>query len=131
MKIEFTKEEAEGLYFDALCNGLSTLGMSGIELQCDDAAYKEAATKLKSEKPTEAICFEDVLMRILKDGGKLKFVDLENGGEYTKEISLEDVYTNLPLTPTNHLLAMVNEEGDAITADVILQTVLYKEIIFG
>lgn len=34
-------------------------------------------------------------------------------------------------TPIDHLMDAINQEDDAITADVILQTVFYEDIIFG
>ena len=32
---------------------------------------------------------------------------------------------------TDHLMDAINENDDACTADVILQTVIYEDIIFG
>jgi hypothetical protein len=34
-------------------------------------------------------------------------------------------------TPIEHLMDAINENDDAYTADVILQTVFYGEVIFG
>jgi AAA+ superfamily predicted ATPase len=76
------------------------------------------------------ICYEDVYMEILKMGGTLKLVDHENGCE-TKEISIKDVHERVAKTPIEHLTDAIEENSDAITADVILQTVFYEDVIFG
>ena len=78
------------------------------------------------------ICYEDVLMQILRGGKKLKFVDVEDEeSEQTKEISLADVHEKVCKMPIEHLNDYIEENDDATTADVLLQTVLYGEIIFG
>ena len=69
-------------------------------------------------------------MEILRIGGKLTLVDEENGmGD--KSILLKDVHSRVAKTPIRHLMDAVNEQDDADTADCIIQTVFYKEVIFG
>jgi hypothetical protein len=34
-------------------------------------------------------------------------------------------------TPIKHLMDAINENGDAITADVIIQTVFLNDVIYG
>ena len=46
-------------------------------------------------------------------------------------ITINDVHAKVQTTDSRHLLDMINEQDDAITADVILQTVIYGEVIFG
>ncbi len=46
-------------------------------------------------------------------------------------ITLEDMYANIEFTPFDHLNDMLQEQDDAITGDVILQSVFFKDIIFG
>ena len=70
-------------------------------------------------------------MQILRDGGELSFIDDECDGEYNKSIRLEDVHRMVQETPIEHLMDAINGDDDACTADVILQTVFYGEIIFG
>jgi hypothetical protein len=41
------------------------------------------------------------------------------------------VHERVSKTPVKHLLNAVNEDGDAVTADVILQTVFFEEVVFG
>lgn len=124
MKIILTHEESEKYFHNALCNGLGYLGQYGIELDFDDAAYKAARAKLDSP------CFEDVLMQMLRDGYELTFTDTECGMDAVI-IDINDVHERVQNTPFNHLSDMINENDDADTADAILQTVIYNEVVFG
>ena len=124
MKIVLTHEESEKYFHNALCNGLDYVSGYGIDVNYDDTAYKAARVKLDSP------CFEDVLLQLLKDGSILTIVDNE-GGMDEVVITINDVYERVQNTPLDHLLNMINEEDDAETADVILQTVFYNEVVFG
>ena len=130
MKILLEKNEAEEIFFNAMCNGLGyvTSGYD-LELDFDDKEYQTAAAKLKAEGASP--CFEDVLMQILRDGNKITLVDIGCEGEYTRYIGLSDVHERVALTPASHLLDMINENDDACTADVVIQSVFFEDIIFG
>lgn len=130
MKILLEKQEAEEIFFNALCNGLGYM-CSGYDLELDfvEADYKAAAAKLKEAGASP--CFEDVLMQILKDGGSLNLIDIGCEGEYSSAITLSDVHERVAKTPVNHLMDMINENDDACTADVVLQTVFLEDVIFG
>ena len=125
MQIQLTHQESEQMFHNALCNGLGYMSGYGLEFEYSDKQYSAAKTKLQSP------CFEDVLMQILRDGGSLTFVDVECDGEYTRSVSLADVHDRVQKTPLRFLTDMINENDDAETADVILQTVFFEEIIFG
>lgn len=132
MEIKLTPTESEEFFYNALCNGLGYISNHGLSLEYDEDEYQKAKHKLGIESPGVMICYEDVLMEILRSGGKLTLVDEEDDdSEYTKSITLEDVHNNVQTTPTKFLLQMISENDDADTADVILQNVFYKEIIFG
>ena len=134
MQIILTPEESEEYFHNALCNAVGTGYMNsyGIELQWNITKYKEAKRKLEMQNAGEYIaCFEDILMQILKDGNSLTFKDLEGDGDNDATITLKDIHERVQLTPHGHLMNMISENDDAETADVILQTVFYKEIIFG
>ena len=130
MKIILEKKEAEEIFFNAMCNGLGYV-TSGYDLELDfnDEEYKAAATKLKDAGTRP--CFEDVLMQMLRDGNSITLVDIGCEGEYTKSITLKDVHERVALTPTSHLMDMINENDDACTADVVLQTVFFEDVVFG
>lgn len=151
MKITLTKKESEKFFHSAMCNGMDYVESGyGLELSYKKADYLKAKTSLdtkfangeiphfihypdwqkeKGEKPE--ICREDVWMEILVTGGKLKLIDHENSGTYTQEISLKDVHDRVQKTPLNHLTDMIEENDDAVTADVIIQQVFLNEVVFG
>lgn len=131
MTIHLTPQEAEGLFYNALCNGLSILPGYGLELRYSDNKYKEARKALQDKQPKDRICFEDVLMEVLRLGGTLQLADLEGDGEWTRTIALEDVHSRVHLTPLGPLMDEIEEQGDASTAEAILQTVFFLEIVFG
>jgi hypothetical protein len=127
MKITLSHEESEEIFYNSLCNG-HEIAYYGLSLETVEKQYTEAKKRLleKGESP----CLEDVWMEILRGGGKLTLIDSENGME-PSIIRLADVHERVQEAPVNHLMDAINEQDDGITADVILQTVFYKEVIFG
>ena len=123
MKVLLTPQESESLFLDALCNALDYVASYGLQLDFDKKHYE----KVKAEGD----CFEDVLMKILKDGGELTLVDIELDGAYTKSITIKDVHEKVAETPIKHLMDAINEHGDADTSDVLLQSVFFGEVVFG
>ena len=134
MEINLTKEESELYFYNSLCNGIGQLNGYGIRLEYESEDYDRAKRILKANKNNdEQICYEDVLMQILRNGDNLRIKD-EEGGEDSEQnvsIALADVHNRVCKTPIRHLSNMMNENDDADTADVILQTVFFKDIIFG
>ncbi len=142
IELKLSKEKSEEFFYDALCNGLDYLSGYGLSIKYSEVDYKYAKIVLEMkfirnskghEKPSpSSICYEDVLMQILKNGKSLKLIDNECDGEYNSTIKLKDVHERVQKTPINHLIEYINETGgDATTADVVLQTVFYNDIIFG
>ena len=119
------------MFHNALCNGLSYISGYGLTLEADEQDYKAASKKLKSEKPNEVICYEDVFLEVLRMGNTLSLIDEEGDGDNNSTISLSDVHERVSQTPISHLTNMITENDDAETADVIIQTVFYQDIIFG
>lgn len=125
MTIKLTTQESEEYFYNALCNGLSYISSYGLNLDYSNSEYKAAKAKLSEP------CFEDVLMQMLKDGNTITLIDEECDGEYTKSITMKHIHNRVQKTQLNHLMNMINENDDAETADVILQTVFFEDIIFG
>jgi len=123
MTITLTKEESKKLFYDALCNGLSCIASYGIRLEYTREDYKESKDRLNLP------CYEDILLQILVDGKTLKVVDLEEG--VTIDLTLAMVEERVQNTPPRDLLDMFNEEGDGGTADILLQTVFFNDVIYG
>lgn len=131
MKIILTPQESEEYFYNALCNGLGYVENGyNLELTYNKQHY-QTANKNIINTGTDNWCVEDILMQILRDGNTLTMVDIEGDGEYTRSITLQDVHDKVQNTQLNHLQAMINEQDDVITADVILQTVFFDEIVFG
>jgi hypothetical protein len=131
MKVKLTHEESESHFFDALCNGLQEMQYYGLELQYNDEDYESAKQSIIERLGNNiVICYEDVLMEILKMGKSLSLADLE-GGEDTQFITLKEVHERVSNTPIRHLMDAINERGDAVTADVIIQTVFLNDVIYG
>jgi len=130
MKIILTPQESEEYFFNALCNGIGWVCSGyGLDLRYDENAYSEAKAKLKALRPDEVICYESVLLQILRDGGELNLYDEES--EEDNIITLKDVHERVANTPIDHLMDMILERDDAITSDVIIQQVFLNDVIFG
>lgn len=129
--IVLTPQESEQYFHDALCNAVGTGYMAnyGLELEYHDDEYNNARNVLR-EQGVSDLCYEDVLMQILRDGNTLTLVDIEDDGtKYV--ITLNDVHTKVQNTPMSHLVDMIYENDDAETADVILQTVFIGGVVYG
>lgn len=129
--LTLSKEKSEELFYNALCNGLNYFcSCAGFDWDINKTKYKEAKQKL-IEKGI-APCLEDVIMEALRIGATLDFRDLECDGEFSKKVSISDIHNNVKLTPTDHLMDMVNENDDATTAYILIQAVMYDgKIIFA
>lgn len=125
IKLKLGKLISEEFFYNALCNGLPCMRSYGLEFTYNPEQYKNSRYKLNNP------CYEDVLMQMLKDGFQLTLIDHESEGEYTKSISLKDVHEKVQKTDMVHIINMINEKDDAETADCILQTVFFDDIIFG
>jgi hypothetical protein len=133
MTISLTPQEAESHFYNALCNGLGYIGDYGLELTYDDADYKAAkqnVLKYKTAEDISVVCYEDILMQILRDGKSLTLVDNE-GEEDPAEITILHIHERVAKTPLRHLMNAITENDDAETADVILQTVFLGDIVYG
>ncbi len=127
MTATLTEQESLDIFYNSLCNAVGTGYMlgHGLEMNYADVDYQTAKAKLG--KP----CYEDVLLQILKDGHALTFTDREGEGEYTRSVTLADVYARMPKVPLENLANFQRELDDANDADIVLQTVFFEGVIFG
>ena len=132
MTILLTPQESEDFFHRALCNAVGTGYMEGYGLNFtyNPTDYEKAKETLKTQS-ISAPAWEDVLMQILRQGDTLRLVDHECDGEYSRDITLYMIHNRVCNAPMRRLLEMYHEDDDAETADAILQTVAYNEIIFG
>ena len=127
MKIKLESSEVELFIHNALCNGLSYISSYGLSVQMLKEEYNLAK---KSVGFLTTICYEDVLMAHLRGGNNLTFYDSEQ--EKVVGFNLLTAHKNLEKPScVSAVLDMINEDDDAVTADVILQHCIYGEVIFG
>jgi len=144
MKVVLTEQESRDYFFTALCNGLEYVQSGyGILLEFDEKDYDNAKQSLKNKSINEhptigyypntdvGTSYEDVLIEILVLGGSLTMIDEEGEGDCNSTITIKEVYERVSETPISHLMDMIKENDDAVTADVIIQQVFFNEIIFG
>jgi hypothetical protein len=129
MNINLTHEESEAHFYNAICNGLGELRYYDLELDYDAKEYKAAKQQLNNKQPDTQACWEDVLMEMLRSGNTLWIVDQNDSERHP--ITLDLVHERVQQTPVNHLMNAINENDDATTADCIIQTVIYGEVIYG
>lgn len=130
MEIKLTPAEAEQYFYNALCNGLGYFEQYGVVIDFTKQSIQNAKARIRNKK--DSCCYEDVLMEILRGGDKLKVIDQENDDlDLNVSITLADVHERVAKTPIKHLMDMINENDDAETADVILQSVFFQDVIFG
>lgn len=133
MEINLTNQEKEEMFYAALCNAVGTGYMDGygIEMECDRSQYKSSKEHLLEMDPNKFICYEDVLMQVLRDGGELTFIDHEGDGDMTRSIALQDVYERMSKVPSTTIMNFNSLNDDAEDADILLQTIFFEEVIFG
>jgi len=133
MTVSLTAQESEQIFEDILCNCISMgyIAGYGIELQYDSNTYIKERDTLNRTLEYTTPTYEDVLMAMLRSGHKLIIKDIEGDGDYDSIISLHDIHTKIQNAPVSLLLECINGEGDVITYDVVLQHMLYGEVIFG
>ena len=122
-EIKLSDERCIDFFFRALCNGMQYMMGYDISLDCERSSYDAASAKLSNPS------HEDVFIQVLKDGGVIQFND--HGGDETVEVNLTMVLERVPKVELDTLLEMLQEQDDACTADIILQTVAYGEVQFG
>ena len=127
MKVILTSEESENIFLNALCNGHG-LSYAGLSIDFNEEEYEIAKKHLQDTN--QSCCLEDVWMQVLRNGGTLSLIDNESGEE-PSTITLQDVHAKVQDSPINHLMDAINETDDGTTAEVILQSVFYGEVIFG
>ena len=98
----------------------------GLKLLYSEKEYEEARLKLPKNKPL----LEDILMQILKDGNSITFIDVKGKGEYTEFLSLRKAFQNIPKVSLRTLLEFEEGMEDTNSASIVLQTILYEEIVF-
>lgn len=134
-KIIFEKEKALEILHSILCNGaLECFSNYGFYLTYDKKEYQEAKVKLEKDiilHLGNSVCYEDVLIQIVRNGGELEFEDNEGEGDNTKKLNVGVLLEGLSSASLENVFCIINGEDDAITGETVLQEILFGEILFG
>lgn len=157
MKIVLEEQEALDCMHSVLCNGaLSEFSGYSINLDYKSEDYEKAKEMLfaSGDKVDQGrVCFEDVLIQILKNRDALYFVDFEDVDEeedddeklaacieYLKQedysgncrkLTLASLLVDVQKVPAKDIIDLLEGNDDACTGDSFLQHVLYGERIFS
>ena len=129
MKLQLTETEIDKVLLDIFSNGaLGELNASGIDYVFNKDNY--------SKSKVQGNTFEDNLLSLLKNGGRLKFYDME-GGEDTVFLTYDLAKGRLSeVTDTERIQDIKNILDEDCSADSwtgynLIQFLLYGEVIFG
>ena len=129
-KIIFEMEKALEILHSILCNGaLDEFSGYGFSLDYSKDQYNMAKDHLKANNKN--VCFEDILVQMVRVGGKLRFIDVEGEGTYTKGLNIGVLLEGLNNASLDRVMEIINEEDDATTGELVLQEILFGEIVFG
>jgi hypothetical protein len=129
MKLQLEQKEIEAVLLDCFCSGgLSELNSSGIDYCYNQKNYEKFAISGQY--------YEDNLINLLKGGGRLKFVDMEDKDNVvflTMELAQKQLSNIENKTVIESILKMDedNYNADAWDGYNVLQYLLYNDIIFG
>lgn len=119
------------------CSGFSYFSSYGLFIDIKDTFYADAKRALLSsgKYSTDSLCYEDVLAEIIAMGNHIDILDTEADEEPTPALigvlSMATIEKNWDALRQSDLLALYEEADDANTADCILQTLCFGEIIYG
>jgi len=132
MKIILNDNEVKHIIHDAFCNGTGVYGT--LELTYRDVDYKEAKEALKKNKEPAWFLngsIEDIWIKMLDMGKTLYLVDMESMEK--EAFNYESIKEKLS-ADNEHMTKMIMEslaeEGDADTADNLMQYMVYGDIIY-
>jgi len=135
MKIIFDDEnEILDIFLNSLCGVIYGNYMEGYGLEWvfDHMIYCKIKEDLRSKG--KSICYEDVLIEMLKQGHSLTLRDVEGMGdksEYTVSITKKDIIENFKYIPYEVLANFITEDDDIDDHDQVIQYCFYKDLIFG
>ena len=123
-----SNEQKEQIFFDALCDAAYAGLINDYDMYLVYNKDKYEHCKQQLNLKNDVVCYEEILLEILKRGGKLGLREYD--GEI-HSITLQDVYDKMSKVPGRNIQNMLNENGDVDDADAVIQTIFFGEIIFG
>lgn len=132
--IEAKEEDRLKILHSALCNGWNEMLHFGLECDYDGDDYAAARdTLIAAGNTAEELCFEDILIQLVRNGKTITVSDIELGDEpeVVGYLSLANLNANWDKAPARILLAYINGEDDAWTAVDFMQVISMGEITRG
>lgn len=134
VKVEANEDDRLKILFNAMCNGWNEMLHFGLECDYDGDHYAAARDALIAAGKTEKeLCFEDILIQLVRDGKSITVYDIEEDEEPQPVgyLSLATLNANWDKVPPRILLSYINEEDDAWTAVDFMQAISMGEITRG
>ncbi len=115
----FKREEKLVILYNALCNGMFYFDSYGIHTKIvNPNAYKAIDTDIR----------EDRMIKYIADGWVIEILD---GDETVGNLGLDNLEANFDKVPKGTILDFLQENDDADTADIFLQTIAFGEVVYG
>lgn len=131
MKVTATTDEKLNIVYLCLTTGMPYFVSYGFTMEYDEGEYRKAREALEAGNLTDTVCIEDVQKEMLRQGFGLRFIDHESDDEETI-LNLALIEKNWDKARMEDLGEMSNEGNwDAVTADNVMQCLLFGEIVYG
>lgn len=133
MQVTATLDEKLKMVYDALTTGMPYFVDYGFRLDYKNADYNKARKELQAQprpKDELPICIEDIQIQMVRMGLPLTFTDIEGEGDHTATLTTALIESNWSKVPM-HTVASMSKDWDADDADVLMQYLLWGEVVFG
>lgn len=139
MQITATTEEKVKVVYECLTTGLPYFVDYGFTLDYNGHEYNKAKKSLDAQKAAgtfdnglSSICVEDVQAEMLRMGFTLKFKGGEgNKASHVTPLNLEVIERNWDKVKPEQLLEVMQDNYDALSADIVMQGLLFGDIVYG
>ena len=93
---------------------------------------KSNPQSLVDEARAKCECREDVWEHILLGGGSITIIDVEEDKSYEVNLkAFEKGFKRFMFDEPRHYGDLMTERGDFYTADALLQTIVFGEVVYG
>ena len=129
--INITKKITDGDLINILCGATGSACSWCSDINFDNNCYKKAKNNLiEVYKNNKDICYEDVLLQMLKNGDVITFYDEEDDEEFL--LSLDVFIKGIErYMSSDDCSSMDIDEWDDIDFDGVIQYAFFNELVFG
>ena len=131
-----TRQGMLELFWDSICGGSN--GFGNVSLDCDKRAYDEARERtaiLKAANPSEyitgaSVCYEDVMVEVLRAGGELYYMEYGYGDENNKAVAfdLDQLMYKFENVEPWFMDKMLSQDYEYIVTGSLMQCILHGTI---